>query len=247
MSDAESLQFERAEFDQTPGEAQCTECKRPLAGSYFDVNGQMVCEACRYGIESRHTAGSGASRFVRAFGAGAAAALGGALLYYAILALTGYEIGLIAIAVGYGVGVAVRWGANARGGWLYQALAIGLTYLAITTGYFFTAAFDQSMWQADTAATVSAAPSPTASAADATGAAPTGTPSTLREIPVGLRLALLFAIALISPFLGGFENIIGLIIIAIGLYEAWKLNQRTELTITGPHVLARPTAVTAEV
>jgi hypothetical protein len=31
------------------------------------------------------------------------------------------------------------------------------------------------------------------------------------------------------------------------LYEAWKINRRTELTITGPHVLARPPHATAGV
>jgi hypothetical protein len=36
------------------------------------------------------------------------------------------------------------------------------------------------------------------------------------------------------PFLAGFQNILGLIIIAIGLYEAWKLNQRAKLTVAGP-------------
>ena len=43
---------------------------------------------------------------------------------------------------------------------------------------------------------------------------------------------------MVAPFLGGFENIIGIIIIGIGLYEAWKLNRRVELTISGPHALA---------
>ena len=35
------------------------------------------------------------------------------------------------------------------------------------------------------------------------------------------------------------EALVGL---GIGLYEAWKLNRRTELTISGPHLLARTTA-----
>jgi hypothetical protein len=39
------------------------------------------------------------------------------------------------------------------------------------------------------------------------------------------------------PFMGG-VGILGWIIIAIGLYEAWKLNLRPPLTVTGPHALA---------
>jgi hypothetical protein len=50
----------------------------------------------------------------------------------------------------------------------------------------------------------------------------------------------LLAIACVAPFFAGFENIIGIVIIGIGLYEAWKLNRRSTLTITGPHALARP-------
>ena len=40
------------------------------------------------------------------------------------------------------------------------------------------------------------------------------------------------------PFLAGFENIIGIIIIGIGLWEAWKLNPRMQLEITGPYRVA---------
>lgn len=41
-----------------------------------------------------------------------------------------------------------------------------------------------------------------------------------------------FAYAFQAPFLGGANNLIGLLIIAIGLYEAWKLNRR--IPISGP-------------
>ena len=40
------------------------------------------------------------------------------------------------------------------------------------------------------------------------------------------------------PFMEGFENVLGILIIAFGVWEAWRLNQRTELIITGPHALA---------
>jgi len=48
---------------------------------------------------------------------------------------------------------------------------------------------------------------------------------------------LLLLIAAAVPFMGG-VGILGWIIIAIGLYEAWKLNLRPPLTVTGPHALA---------
>jgi hypothetical protein len=50
-------------------------------------------------------------------------------------------------------------------------------------------------------------------------------------------LAAVVAFALAAPFHQGF-NIIGLLIIAFGLWRAWKLNQRTELTVNGPFSVA---------
>jgi hypothetical protein len=41
--------------------------------------------------------------------------------------------------------------------------------------------------------------------------------------------------------LGGFENIIGWVIIAIALYEAWKLNKRVHFEITGPYAVGGKT------
>ena len=67
--------------------------------------------------------------------AGIGVGLAGTIVYWAILAATGYEFGLIAIVVGFAVGKAVHWGSRGRGGWAYQTLAIGLTYLAIVSAY----------------------------------------------------------------------------------------------------------------
>ena len=56
--------------------------------------------------------------------------------------------------------------------------------------------------------------------------------------PIILFVLIIAAIAMAAPFLAGFENAIGIVIIGIGLYEAWKLNRRHVMTITGPHQLA---------
>ena len=40
-----------------------------------------------------------------------------------------------------------------------------------------------------------------------------------------------------SPFLGGFSNVIGLLIIAIGLFEAWKQTRPAPFTTSGPFPL----------
>jgi len=44
----------------------------------------------------------------------------------------------------------------------------------------------------------------------------------------------IFAIAAAASFLAGASNIIGLAIIAFGLWEAWKVNRRMDVEITGP-------------
>jgi hypothetical protein len=56
-------------------------------------------------------------------------------LYALVAILTGLEVGLIAILVGYMVGRAVRHGSGGLGGRPQQILAVVLTYFAITTSY----------------------------------------------------------------------------------------------------------------
>jgi hypothetical protein len=82
------------------------------------------------------------------------------------------------------------------------------------------------------AAVASPAASTTATAAETDAAPGIGA--------FAIAFAIILVIAMAAPFLAGFENFIGLIIIGIGLYEAWKLNKRTTLTITGPHTITAP-------
>jgi hypothetical protein len=171
---------------------------------------------------------------VRSVGAGFAAAVLGAVLYYAISAMTGYEFGLIAIVVGFGVGAAVRWGSNGRGGWAYQTLAIALTYLAIVGTYIppiFSGLKNAQAASATSTQVSGASASDQAAPSDVRDAAPTA-----GQAMVAIILLLLLACA--APFLAGFQNVIGIIIIGIGLYEAWKLNRRTPFDVTGPHPVA---------
>jgi hypothetical protein len=128
------LQFDRAQFD-VPTETACAFCRRSLSGSYFEVNGKLACELCRMKAEEIWNQSSGVPRFLRACVFGTVAAALGAALYYAVREVTGYEISLISIAVGWMVGVSVRVGSNRRGGLPYQLLAIFLTYSSIVGTY----------------------------------------------------------------------------------------------------------------
>ncbi len=212
--------------------------RTPSSGSCDELNGGLLCPECATNARAAFEGGTRAGRAIKAIVAGAVAALLGAILYYAVAALTGYEFGLIAIVVGFAVGAAVRWGSNGRGGWVYQTLAIALTYLAIVATY--VPAVFEAFQNPDTQVSDSATPGSEANqpAAD-TAAQPVSLTETSDQPPsAGEFVAGILIIGLlvcVAPFLAGFENIMGLIIIGIGLYEAWKLNRRTPFEMTGPH------------
>ncbi|MBI1784261.1 hypothetical protein HYR69_03880 [Candidatus Sumerlaeota bacterium] len=130
------LQFDRPEYGaEGNAHGNCAICARPLLDYYFTLNDKVFCPACRQRAESMQTQGSGLDRFVRAVVFGIGAAAPGAIIHYLILEFTGYELALITILIGYMVGTAVRKGSNGRGGWVYQTLAVFLTYMAIVTTY----------------------------------------------------------------------------------------------------------------
>lgn len=49
-----------------------------------------------------------------------------------------------------------------------------------------------------------------------------------------LGILFLFGLAFVAPFLGGFENFLGWVILGIALYQAWTLNRREVLEFEGP-------------
>jgi len=256
--DAGSLQLDRAEYAENAPE-RCAACGQALGGSYYELGGRICCAACQERIVAAFAGRPGAAGFLRAAGAGLAAAAVGSAIYFAVRAATGFQFGLISILVGFLVGRAVHWGCGGRGGWPYQALAVLLTYLAIVSTYvpvILEVAKRQQTAAAATAsptATVARAGSDAAQAAPATAPAPGAAPaagsrpparagaaqsSPLRRLAnLGAGYGLLLLVAAAVPFMGG-VGILGLIIIAIGLYEAWKLNRRPRLTVSGPHVIA---------
>ncbi|MGC4119342.1 MAG: hypothetical protein QM765_33210 [Myxococcales bacterium] len=80
------------------------------------------------------------------------------------------------------------------------------------------------------------APAPSGDAAEANAKVGDGEELSTGMLLAGGLLFMLFvlAVAYAAPFLAGFENILGLCIIAFGLYEAWKLNKKAQLVFNGP-------------
>jgi len=202
------IQFDRAEFKGDPVPITCASCGAAIRSTYYQVGQAITCEQCRWRAESGATEGSSVGRFLKAGMLGGVAAAVGAGLYYAVRALTGYEFGLIAIVVGLLVGGAVRMGSAQRGGVPYQILAMFLTYASIVSTFIpdIAKAFREQ-----------------AAAEQVTGP--------MVEV---LMVVAVVVFAFAAPFLMGFENIIGVVIIAIGLYEAWKINRKPDRTVTGP-------------
>lgn len=222
------MQFDKVEAPGPAAPPACAQCHRPLE-EYFALGGHMFCGTCVNGFRA------GAS-FWRALLYGAGAALLGTIVWFAILKIFKYELGLIGIVVGLFVGVAVRKGARALGGWKYQALAMALTYVSITASYV-PLVLKGMVEAAEKKEKDQAADAP-ASDGTATGAATApGTPAA-KKAPqasggaVVLALFIVLAFALAMPFLAGADNFMGWIIIGIALYEAWKINRR--VPITGP-------------
>ncbi len=234
---APALQFETVERT-TPAARTCPACNRTIDDTYFEIAGKVICPSCAGAVGK-----GGHGSLARAALLGAAAALLGTIVWYAIVKLTGHELGLVAIGVGLVVGIAVRRGGRGLGGWRFQALAMALTYVSITASYVpFVVEGVRKAHQDKSADTSVAAPSDSSgSAAPAPGGANAAPKANLGMF----LLAWLFVlgIAMAAPFFGG--NIMGIIIIGIALYEAWKINRR--IPLSGPFRLsgAAPSFVAA--
>ena len=108
------------------------------------------------------------------------------------------------------VGIAVRNGSHFRGGWLYQGMAMIITHGSIVTSFVPLVLRD----------------------AHNAGKLPEN------PVVLGVLVTGAWILAWLLPFLTLPQNIIGLFIIGVGVYEAWKLNKRVPLTITGPYFVS---------
>jgi hypothetical protein len=223
------MQFDKVEGPGPAAPPACAQCRRPL-DEYFALGGHMFCRACVDGFRA------GAS-FWRALLYGVGAAIVGTIVWFVILKVFNYELGIIGIVVGLFVGVAVRKGARGLGGWKYQTLAMALTYVSITASYVplvLKGAVDAAdkTEKANDATAVDGEPNEAAAAPGAAPAPVAKKPAPVSGGAVAFAFLVVFGIALAMPFLAGAGNFMGWIIIGIALYEAWKLNRR--LPITGP-------------
>jgi hypothetical protein len=243
------MQFDRVELATPDAGRACRSCQKLIANEYYELGGNVVCPACAEGLRGGK---GGGGVFLRASLLGGGAALLGTIVWFIIIKAMDAEYGLVAIAVGLFVGFAVRKGSGRRGGWKYQTLAMLLTYFSITASkvpFVLQGLAEGAHKAADARGKTegktgdeagragdgtTAAASPAAGQADAHAAG--GGDGGAGVGALLLAFAIILGIALASPFIGGTGNIMGIIILGIALYEAWKINKR--LPITGPFRLA---------
>ena len=247
-----AIQFDKVEYSEGTKPFACASCERPVTGEYYEAGGKYICPSCR---DSMLSQAGDARSLLKASGLGLVAAIIGGAIWFGVRRLTGYEIGLIAIVVGLMVGLAVRAGAKGMGGPRYQALAVFLTYTGVALNYapdilssvMEGASAPDAAPAASSSANAAQPPQPTA-ASPPSGAVPGSSAS---EVPqsqeagvvsglaaIALLLILVMALAYAAPFLAGFENILGLLIIGFALFEAWRINRR--VPIQGPFRTATP-------
>lgn len=261
----QALQFNKAEFEESQSFSKCGICHNPLAGSYFSVNMQSTCASCTENIRQHFQRPSRVGEVLKSIAFGIGAGIVGSLIYYAILRFTGYEIGLVAILVGYLVGRAVMIGSANKGGLKFRIIAVLITYMAIVSTYVPMLIEGMRQHQNATAQPANAAVNPGSAAtpvpvipeaapviqpkkekspatlsAPAHKASDTQAPPTLGEALFGLLM--LGGIILALPFLAGIENIIGLLIIGFALYEAARRTAKPKLEISGPFEISGQSA-----
>lgn len=231
------LQFDKVDL-ATPDEARaCRLCKRPIEGEYFEIARNIICRPCAGALSGSKRGGGSLPRGLL-FGAGAAVL--GTIAWFAIVKITNHEFGLLAIGIGLLVGTAVRKGAQGLGGWRTQTLAMVLTYVSITASYvplIVRGLAESEATRSAQSASAGAQDMDSSGRSRRSTLAPLGEDSDreARKPKAGagslvFAVLLIFGLAFASPFLGGASNFMGILIIGIALYEAWKINRRVPLS-----------------
>ena len=240
-SGSSELTFDEVVTDRTSSAPRgtlavtCAACRVAIESEYYDVNASQVCGRCRTAIESATSTPPGLLPLVRAGAFGLGAGVVGAAIYYAVIAITHLEIGLVAILIGYMVWYAVRRGARGRGGFRFQVLAIALTYAAVALAYTPLAIKGLIDASPQKAGAVAAGRSVSVTTPDSSG----GVTTEPRRGSLLLALALMFAFVAALPVmmvLGSLPSgLISALIIFIGMRQAWGMTAAPVIQIFGPY------------
>jgi hypothetical protein len=121
----------------------CSLCQREVARpTTYLVNGQISCGECVANVQAELAAQvpGGANLLVAAAG-GLAGALVGAAVWAAVAIATNFEVGYIAVLVGFLAGLGVKMGARTQRGALLQYLAAGLAVVGLLAAKYIIFAY----------------------------------------------------------------------------------------------------------
>lgn len=130
------LQFDKATYEAAGSGVPCAACGQPLAGEYWEWQRQMLCSACATRADDAVKRAVAGASFGKALALGSVAALGCGIAYALFVTLTKFQLALATIGIAYVVARVVRHASGGLSGPQFQALAVGLTYVASSMGYF---------------------------------------------------------------------------------------------------------------
>jgi hypothetical protein len=206
---ATELSFDRATYATgAGGAAACSGCKRPLDGQYWKWQRLVLCASCRDGLEKTLAATQSSKAFGKALVQGTGAALVCGAAYAVFVALSNIQFALATIGIAIVVAQVIRKASGGVSGRRFQILAVILTYCGSAMGY---------------------AP-PIYNAIE----------GALKGQPFGPMAAwYLIRFSFTAPFEELKEsNVLGLLVIGIGLWSAWRRTYPVPLTIEGPFRVA---------
>ena len=246
-STAETPQFAKAEYANTPGTDRCGLCGSALSGEYYRVNNQMACATCAGQAKAGQPTDSHVA-YARAALFGIGGALAGLALYSTVEIVTTMTIGYLALAVGWLVAKAMMTGSRGIGGTRYQITAVLLTYLAISMSaipvgisYIVSHRHDKAA-QVQSDQPQQAIDDSTGNDAQASNDAASGSSGAVRDKSTGHAILRLLFFGIASPFLelaSPGSGIIGLVILFVGLSIAFRMTKATPLDVDGPYELSK--------
>jgi hypothetical protein len=251
MSDSNPInsvpQFRTLQDSQlAPSGDICKVCRQPITGLYYRANSAMVCGSCADRVKRELPQDSHAA-FVRGLFFGLGGFLAASIAYSAVgILLQGWTIGYLSLAVGWVVGKAMMAGSRGVGGRRYQMIAVLLTYAAVSMAAIpialATMKSDSTSATRAESQTSSNSSSETQSAEQQQSPAPN---SNQREHHMSFMAAIggLALVGLASPFYelqDGFNGVLMLIILFVGMRFAWRITAgRASVAINGPFELSK--------
>ncbi len=126
---------------------KCSGCQKEVAtGQYYTYKGKkgesvFLCEACREVTEKAFKEETQNPNMVMAAIVGVSAAIVAGVAWFLVSVLSGYQIGYVAIGVGFIIGYAVIWGSGKKRGASLQMLSAGITVVTLLSSEYATALY----------------------------------------------------------------------------------------------------------